>query len=128
MLPHIVCMLLKINIRALYAVGMYVCIYIFFFFPPGVSQASETKETFYIEEDFDICDWEEHHIWTLVCWSKGTRELSVTVAFSRKTLLGEVRNKEWKPHDRSFVSEYRLKIMGERRKLYVCLWGGGVQK
>jgi hypothetical protein len=40
-------------------------------------------------------------------------------------LLGEVRNKEWKPHDRSFVSEYRLKIMWERRKLYVCLWGGG---
>jgi hypothetical protein len=52
----------------------------------------------------------------------GAKELmsnSVTVSFSRKTLLSEVWNKEWKSSDRSFVSEHRLKIMGERRKLYV---------
>ena len=44
-------------------------------------------------------------------------------------MLSEVRNKEWKSSDRSFVSEHRLKIMGERRKLYVCLLfgGGGLQ-
>jgi len=59
----------------------------------------------------------------------GAKELmssSVTGNFSRKTLLSEVRNKEWKSSDRSFISDNRLKVMGERRKLYVCLWGGEV--
>ena len=59
----------------------------------------------------------------------GAKELlssSVTISFSRKTLLIEVRNKEWKSSDRSFISEHRLKIKGERRKLYVCLLGVGV--
>jgi hypothetical protein len=53
---------------------------------------------------------------------------SVTVNFSRKALLSEVRNEEGKPSDRSFVSKHRLKMRGERRNLYVCLWGrdGGV--
>jgi len=59
------------------------------------------------------------HLDTGVLGAKELMSNSVTVSFSRKTLLSEVWNKEWKSSDRSFVSEHRLKIMGERRKVYV---------
>jgi hypothetical protein len=71
--------------------------------------------------DSDIWDWEEHHLDTGVLGAKELLSSSVTISFSRKTLLNEVRNKEWKSSDRNFISEHRLKRMGERRKLYVCL-------
>jgi hypothetical protein len=73
----------------------------------------------------DICDWEKHDMGTDVLTVKELMSSSVTVNFSRKALLSEVRNKEGNSSDRSFVSELRLKIMGERRQLYVPLWGRG---
>lgn len=82
------------------------------------------KKRFTMKVDSDIWDWEEHHLDTGVLGAKELLSSSVTISFSRKTLLNEVRNKEWKSSDRNFISEHRLKRMGERRKLYVCLWGG----
>jgi hypothetical protein len=62
---------------------------------------------------------------TNVLRAKELMSSSIAVSFSRKTELCEVRNKEGKSSDRSFISEHRFKIMGERRKLYVCMLGRG---
>ena len=61
MLPKIFCILLKINFYVLYAVGF------FWGVGGGFLELLKPKKHFTLKEDFDICDWEEHHIWTLVC-------------------------------------------------------------
>jgi len=60
MLTRIVCIVLKINFHVLYAIGIL---------GGGVRflKLLKPKKRFTLKVDYDICDWEDHHIWALVC-------------------------------------------------------------